>query len=197
MPSRMDLADQLSAHVPADAREAGHLLEILAFVARHAQPFDRSILEGHLTASLLVVSHSADEVLLLHHRKLGRWLQPGGHAEAGETAGETVALREAREETGVLDLALHPAAPRPLDVDVHAIPARPGEPAHRHLDLRYLAVAPNDTALRRQAEEANDLRWFAWSELRTLDLDPGLRRALAKVRRLTARRARGPAIRGR
>jgi 8-oxo-dGTP pyrophosphatase MutT (NUDIX family) len=194
MPSRMALADELRAHVPADAREAGHLREILAFVARHPRPFDRSILEGHLTASVLIVSHSSDEVLLLHHRKLGLWLQPGGHAEAGETAGETVALREAREETGVVDLSLHPTAPRPLDVDVHAIPARPGEPAHSHLDLRYLAVASNSTPLRRQAEEANDLRWFAWSELRTLDLDAGLRRALAKVRRLTARRARGPAI---
>jgi 8-oxo-dGTP pyrophosphatase MutT (NUDIX family) len=117
-------------------------------------------------------------VLLLHHRKLGRWLQPGGHAEPGERDGEAVALREAREETGLDGLLLHPSAPRPLDVDVHPIPARPDEPAHLHLDLRYLAVAPTGAALRRRAAEARALRWFTWDELAPLDLDPGLRRAL-------------------
>ena len=83
-------------------------------------------------------------VLLLHHRKLDRWLQPGGHAEPGEADGEEVALREAREETGIAALRLHPDAPRPLDVDVHAIPARGSEPAHLHLDLRYVVIAPDE-----------------------------------------------------
>jgi 8-oxo-dGTP pyrophosphatase MutT (NUDIX family) len=118
-------------------------------------------------------------VLLLHHRKLQRWLQPGGHADPGETTGEQVALREAREETG-LAVALHPSAPRPLDLDVHVIPARPGEPAHEHHDLRYLAVA--EGTLRPAQEEAADLRWFDWDAMAALDLDPGLRRGLAKAR---------------
>jgi 8-oxo-dGTP pyrophosphatase MutT (NUDIX family) len=121
-------------------------------------------------------------VLLVHHRKLGRWLQPGGHAEAGETAGETVALREAREETGVADLRLHPRAPRPLDVDVHQIPARPDELAHEHLDLRYLVIASEAASTLAQADEVSEMRWFTWAELTELDLDTGLRRALAKVR---------------
>jgi 8-oxo-dGTP pyrophosphatase MutT (NUDIX family) len=95
-----------------------------------------------------------------------------------------VALREAREETGIEGLALHPGAPRPLDVDVHDIPARPGEPNHEHLDLRYLVVAPDGAAPRRAAEESRALRWFTWDELQAVDLDPGLRRALAKVRLL-------------
>ncbi|HUG53433.1 MAG TPA: NUDIX hydrolase, partial [Vicinamibacteria bacterium] len=69
-----------------------------------------------------------------------------------------------------------------LDVDVHLIPARPGEPAHEHLDLRYLVMA-GDGPLARAPEEAVLLRWFGWDDLARLDLDRGLRRALAKARR--------------
>jgi 8-oxo-dGTP pyrophosphatase MutT (NUDIX family) len=180
------LREVLARHRPADSKGAADLAEILAFVDRYPEPFDRRIPEGHLTGSAVVVSAAGDRVLLLHHRKLERWLQPGGHAEPGEHDGETVALREAREETGIDGLALHPSAPRPLDVDVHLIPARGDEPAHRHLDLRYLVVAPAEATLRRQAAEARALRWFTWEELAALDLDPGLRRALRAARAFTS-----------
>src|SRR5262249_19010802 len=99
LPPRPSLRAGLLRHAPGDAKEAHDLAEILAFVDRHADPFDRGIVEGHLTGSAVVVSAAGDRTLLLHHRKLRRWLQPGGHAEAGEREGETVALREAREET--------------------------------------------------------------------------------------------------
>jgi 8-oxo-dGTP pyrophosphatase MutT (NUDIX family) len=174
----------LERHHPSDGHEAEDLARILEFVKGHAEPFDRGITEGHLTGSALVVSATGDRVLLLHHRKLHRWLQPGGHADAGEAAGETVALREALEETGIEGLALHPEAPRPLDVDVHGIPARGSEPAHEHLDLRYLVMAPSEATLTLKADESNDLRWFSWGDLETLGLDPGLRRAFAKARDL-------------
>jgi 8-oxo-dGTP pyrophosphatase MutT (NUDIX family) len=176
------LDERLRQHAPADAKEAADLAEIRAFIDRHPDPFDRRIVDGHLTGSAVVVSAAGDRVLLLHHRKLRRWLQPGGHAEPGERDGEVVALREAREETGIDGLELHPSAPRPLDVDVHPIPARGDEPAHRHLDLRYLVIAPDDAILRRLAAEARALRWFGWTELESLDLDSGLRRALRTAR---------------
>jgi 8-oxo-dGTP pyrophosphatase MutT (NUDIX family) len=179
----MSLAEQLRAHQPADAEEAADLAQIREFVARHAEPFDRRLPEGHLTGSAVVVSAAGGRVLLLHHRKLERWLQPGGHGDPGEATGEAVALREAREETGLPGLVLHPRAPRPLDVDVHDIPARPHEPAHQHLDLRYLVVAPAEAETVRSLEETNDLRWFRWDELPGLDLDGGLNRLLAKARR--------------
>jgi 8-oxo-dGTP pyrophosphatase MutT (NUDIX family) len=180
--ARDRLAAVLARHRPRDEREARDLARIRAFVASHPDPFDRRIPEGHLTASALVLSPAGAAVLLLHHRKLGRWLQPGGHAEPGEHDGAEIALREAREETGLAPLALHATAPRPLDVDVHVIPARDGEPAHEHLDLRYLVVASPAVALRPSAGEARDLRWFRWDELEPLDLDPGLRRALGTAR---------------
>lgn len=184
------LIDALQRHRPADAKEAVDLAEILGFVRRHPRPFDRGIAEGHLTGSAVVVAAAGDRVLLLHHRKLGRWLQPGGHAEAGEQDGEAVALREAEEETGIEGLVLHPSAPRPLDVDVHLIPARGDERAHLHLDLRYLAVAPAGAGLRRRAAEARALRWFAWDELPALDLDAGLCRALRAARAHTSQEER-------
>ncbi|HEY7413043.1 MAG TPA: NUDIX hydrolase [Vicinamibacteria bacterium] len=179
----MDLRDILASHRPADADEARHLARIRAFVEAHADPFDRRTPEGHLTGSAFVVAHDGARTLLLHHRKLERWLQPGGHADPGEADGETVALREAQEETGIAGLRLHPGAPRPLDVDVHAIPARGAEPAHEHLDLRYLVLAPPGLALARQPTESRALRWFGWDEAeRALVGDPGLVRGLRKAR---------------
>jgi len=182
----VSLEARLRRHEPRDPREAADLAVILAFVARHPDPFDRQIPEGHLTGSALVLSAAGDRVLLLFHRKLGRWLQPGGHAEPGETSGDVVALREAREETGIGALVLHPTASRPLDVDVHAIPAHGDEPAHQHLDLRYLVLALTEAPLRLAVAETRALRWFAWDELDGLDLDPGLRRALTTARALLA-----------
>jgi 8-oxo-dGTP pyrophosphatase MutT (NUDIX family) len=182
------LTESLAGHAPADRQEARDLRRILGFVARHADPFDRRIAEGHLTGSALLVSADGERTLLLFHHKLSRWLQPGGHADAGDDSGEAVALREAGEETGISGLCLHPRAPRPLDVDIHAIPARENEPAHEHLDLRYLVVAPYDAVPAPGAGESRLLRWFAWEELAELQLDAGLRRALGKARTLMQRR---------
>jgi 8-oxo-dGTP pyrophosphatase MutT (NUDIX family) len=178
----MDLRTTLARHAPADPEEAADLRRIVDFVAAHPDPFDRRNPSAHLTGSAFVVAEGGDRVLLLHHRKLARWLQPGGHADPGESSAEVVALREAREETGIRGLSLHPSAPRPLDVDVHEIPERRDEPAHQHLDLRYLVIAPPGAVPLRQAHEARLAQWFTWAELPSLDLDPGLRRGLAKAR---------------
>jgi 8-oxo-dGTP pyrophosphatase MutT (NUDIX family) len=175
------LDSELAAHVAADDKEALDVAFIRKFLREHpedahlrAQPL------GHLTGSGFVVDHTHTRVLLLHHRKLLRWLQPGGHGE-GELHPRAIALREIAEETGLARADLQPFPhEKLLDVDVHLIPARPGEPAHPHLDLRYGFVA-RAGALARLSDESTDLRWFELSGLPP-GLDDAARRAIRKLR---------------
>jgi 8-oxo-dGTP pyrophosphatase MutT (NUDIX family) len=184
---RAPLLAALRRFAPADAEEAKDRDRVVGFVERYPRPFDRTIREGHLTGSAITVSADGSRVLLLHHRKLGLWLQPGGHGDPGETTGEEVALREGFEESGIAGLALHPGAQRPLDIDVHEIPAFGAEPAHLHLDLRYLVVAPDADGVSPALAELHDIRWFRWDETDALFPDSGLRRALAKAKALVGR----------
>ena len=186
------LIGALRRHAPEDAEESVDRDRIVAFVESHERPFDRAIPEGHLTGSAITVSADGSRVLLLHHRKLGIWVQPGGHGDPGETTGEEVALREAFEESGIAGLALHASAPRPLDVDVHDVPAHGDEPAHEHLDLRYLVVAPKGARISPALAELHELRWVGWDEVDALEPDHGLRRALAKASALVRR----PSLKG-
>jgi 8-oxo-dGTP pyrophosphatase MutT (NUDIX family) len=94
---------------------------------------------------------------------------------------EATALREAREETGC-DVALHPLAPAPLDVDVHVIPARKSDPEHRHLDVRYLVVARNPEALAFDPNESHGAQWLTWDEVLARADEAPLKRMLEKAR---------------
>lgn len=183
----MSLAAILSAHRTSEPREERDRVRMVEFALAHPDPFDRSIPEGHFTGSGLVMSADGSSVLLLHHAKLERWLQPGGHGERGETEGEAVAGREVAEETG-LEPRLHPGAPRPFDVDIHKIPGRKPDPEHEHLDLRYLFVADPAETLRGESPESPPaltggplLRWFKVEEALAMDLDPGLKRMIRKA----------------
>ena len=170
---------QLAAHACADEKERSDVRFVRDFLAAH--PHDghlRAQLLGHLTGSGFVLDHARAHVLLLHHGRLNRWLQPGGHGE-GETDPRLIALREVEEETGLRDLQPFPDA-RLLDVDVHRIPERPLEPAHDHLDLRYGFIAAPD-AQPRISSESRALQWVPLDALPP-DADASLRRAVAKLR---------------
>lgn len=172
----------LAAHVATDEKERADLSAMRDFAASLAAPFSRGQWPAHFTGSAVVVDPSGERVCLVLHGKLNRWLQPGGHADeadGGELA--NTALREAREETG-LDVALHARAPRPLDVDVHVIPARKAEPEHRHLDVRYLVVAANPDALAHDPDESHGAQWLGWDEALARADEPALTRLLEKAR---------------
>jgi 8-oxo-dGTP pyrophosphatase MutT (NUDIX family) len=139
----MNVADLLRAYVAADEREEAERCAMLRLAEELERPTSREQARAHFTASAFVVDGSGERTCLVSHVKLQRLLQPGGHVEPTDLSFEAAALREAREETG-LELVLHPTAPRPFDLDIHEIPARPGEPAHFHLDVRYLLVGSGD-----------------------------------------------------
>lgn len=117
---------------------------------------------GHLTGSALVVDESGGRVLLLHHGKLNRWLQPGGHADGDFNLGR-VALRETQEETGLIRLQLIDS--EIFDLDIHEIPARGAEPAHLHFDVRYLIRADSSEEL----IVSNESHALAWIDLASLE----------------------------
>ena len=132
----------------------------LAFVEGHEHCLLRSCGPGHITASAWVVNSEWSCSLLTHHKKLGKWLQLGGHVD-GESEVERACLREAQEESGMLDFAFVPWAGdaiTPLDLDVHLIPARGGEAGHLHWDVRFLLQAAPGQALVVSAE-SNKLAW--------------------------------------
>ncbi|HVU78094.1 MAG TPA: NUDIX domain-containing protein [Gaiellaceae bacterium] len=135
----MRIAEVLQAYVASSDREEADRCAMLRLLPELAQPASRDQPRAHFTASAFVVDEAGARACLVTHVKLGRLLQPGGHIEPTDVSLEAAALREAREETA-LELSFHPRAPRPFDLDIHLIPERPGEPAHHHLDVRFLLV---------------------------------------------------------
>lgn len=150
------------------------------FVERNPDCFERSLEEGHVTGSALIIDRSGERTLLTHHRKLNLWLQPGGHAD-GSNDILTVAMQECWEETGLPDL--QPVSEQIFDLDIHGIPARKSEPAHFHFDIRFLVRnhGSDDYVI---SEESHDLAWVELRRLEDYTIEWSLRRMRDKALRL-------------
>lgn len=150
----------LAAFSPAQPRDLEAIELFAAFALEHADCCERTCAPGHFTGSAWLVSADGERALLLHHRKLDRWLQPGGHADGdGDLA--AVALREAEEETGLTGLRIEGGV---FDLDRHLIPARGAEPAHFHYDVRFVVRAGSDEAFT-VSEESHALAWLPVREV--------------------------------
>ncbi len=146
------------------------------FLGGHAEAFERELAIGHFTGSAWLVSADGTRVLLTHHRKLGRWLQLGGHAD-GDTDLARVALREAGEESGLDRLVVEPAI---FDLDRHRIPARGADPEHWHYDVRYVVHAGANEAFV-VSDESHALAWREIAEVaQDASADPSVRRMAMK-----------------
>lgn len=161
------LAQFIAATHSADAKAQAE--RVSAFVAHTTEPWSRATLAGHLTASAWVLDKTLTHVAMIHHRKLDKWLQPGGHIEETDVSWRDAAQREVTEEIGLTQFVSRAGDAQLFDVDVHAIPERGDVPAHFHYDLRFLFVADthaeHDATLQLNADEAHDCRWFALDAL--------------------------------
>ena len=165
----------LADHPAGDGREARSLERVREGMRTLSHPFDRHAALTHVTASAVVVGPRG--VLLHRHRRLHRWLQPGGHLDTGEQP-EEAARRECEEETGLA--VRHPrGGPVLVHVDVH-----PAADDHVHLDLRYLVHGP-DAEPAPPPGESQAVAWFSWSDAEAV-ADEALVGALRSARRLIA-----------
>jgi 8-oxo-dGTP pyrophosphatase MutT (NUDIX family) len=177
----------LARYTPDDPEEAAMTARLRRFLAGLEDPraaFGRAPAGcapewGHVTGSAWVVSRDGFRVVLVHHGKLNRWVQPGGHCD-GDPDVLAVARRETREETGLDAL---PLGNNIFDVDVHPIPAHGDTPAHIHYDARFLLGAEAGMAPVASAE-SHAVRWVSLDEAALLNRGASVARMIAKTRRL-------------
>ncbi len=187
MPSTLASAENAShlrryaEHWPEEAETVAEFIELLADAE---DPFCRERIAGHFTASAWLVDATGERVVLMHHRKLDRWLQPGGHAD-GDRDLARVALREAGEESGLVGLVLEPEI---FDLDRHWIPQRSDVPGHWHYDVRYVIRATGSDAFVINEESLA----LAWREIATLGDEPGLD---PSIQRMAGKWVRGHVLR--
>ena len=166
------LIDAYRARYPEEVDAA----RLRRFVEAQPRCFERDCFDdGHVTGSAWVVDSAGSRVLLTHHRKLGKWLQLGGHSD-GDPDTLAVALREAQEESG---LAVRPISEAVLDIDIHTIPARKGEPAHLHYDVRFVLRASSSERLC-ISPESIDLAWIDIDDLPRLTGEESMLRMARK-----------------
>ncbi|WP_348638496.1 NUDIX domain-containing protein [Streptomyces sp. HYC2] len=153
---RSTVTGYLGAH-PEDESELAVIQDLLD---NGAEPTSRKEFQGHATSGAVLIN---DEglVLHIHHLALGKWLLPGGHLEERDTTLREAALRELTEETGVRPETAAPAGDLPVHIDIHRIPANDakGEPAHRHIDFRYVFRTGIGSHLTLQEEEVTGAAW--------------------------------------
>ncbi|BBZ45568.1 NUDIX hydrolase [Mycobacterium parmense] len=140
---------------PPDPAQDSLRHAVLAFVHGRPDACLRECVPGHVTASALVLDHTGTRVLLTLHPRVGRWVQLGGHCDAGDADIVAAALREATEESGVDALRIDPEL---AAVHVHPVTCSLGVPT-RHLDLQFVAHAPAGVHIA-ISDESVDLRWW-------------------------------------
>ena len=174
---RNPLLQRLANHQPFNQEEAQFKQQMIEFVNQNSDCFERTLLTGHITGSAWIVDKSRQFTLLTHHRKLDEWFQTGGHCD-GDSDVLNVAMKEAREETGLTDIQA--ISPNIFDIDIHEIPERKGVPTHLHYDVRFLLEADMNQPLI-ISSESSDLAWVELSKVSQLNDSQSIMRMAEKL----------------
>jgi 8-oxo-dGTP pyrophosphatase MutT (NUDIX family) len=174
------LVTVLDGYQPRTRGEADDLERVMERVAT-GQPWDRST-PLHVTASAMIVHPASEHVLLRWHARQRDWLQVGGHGDPGEVDPFAIALREAREETGLDDLVGWPDG-RIVHVAIVPVPAATHEPAHEHADVRFVMATEQPDRARPENPTAA-LRWMTIPDAMTTTANANVRETLARVEHL-------------
>jgi 8-oxo-dGTP pyrophosphatase MutT (NUDIX family) len=175
---RLSLIHFFKDYRPIDPEEEVFVPQFLDLLSQ-APCFERTHLPGHITGSAWIVNPERTQSLLVHHAKLNKWVQPGGHADGDENI-LRVAIREAEEETGLKNLTL--VTRDPFDVDIHTIPQRPGFPEHLHYDIRFLLEASLKEPIL-VSEESHDVKWIPLHSLENFNRERSVLRMRDKLLR--------------
>lgn len=175
--NRIDLVNSLKDYQTSFPEEEDFLKRFLSLLS-DTSCFERTHLPGHITGSAWIVDSSRTQVLLVHHAKLNKWVQPGGHADGDENI-LRVALKEAEEETGLKKFKILDDK-KPFDVDIHLIPQRKEFPEHFHYDVRFLLEA-NPNELIHVSEESHDVKWVRLHDLEKYNQERSVMRMKDKL----------------
>jgi 8-oxo-dGTP pyrophosphatase MutT (NUDIX family) len=172
---RKSLVGMLQSYISDFAEEQKFVSSFLELLT-HQDCFQRTHLPGHITGSAWILNKEKTRTLLVHHAKLNKWVQPGGHAD-GEENILNVALREAEDETGLKNFK---PSGKIFDVDIHLIPERKDFPEHFHYDIRFLVEA-NDQEQIIVSEESHDVQWIDLNELEKFTTERSVLRMKEKL----------------
>ena len=176
---RYDLIRSLDQYTTPYREEACYIPRFISLLSNFSSCYHRSLLSGHITASAWIIDESATSALLIHHKKLNRWLQPGGHADGDENL-LVVAKKEAEEETGLQLMRPHDSLI--FDIDIHVIPRHKGINAHFHYDVRFLFIA-DDREYYAKNHESNEIAWFPLDDIDDLvDHSQSIQRMVLKTK---------------
>jgi 8-oxo-dGTP pyrophosphatase MutT (NUDIX family) len=159
--NRAQLTHRLQHYETPFEEELLFVPRFLSLIINFPDCYRRSLASGHITASAWIVNREQQAILLVHHRKLGRWLQPGGHAD-GEEDVMSVAYREAVEETGLA--RLRPVSKHLFDIDIHRIPRHGDIAPHLHYDVRFLFESES-AELQLNSRESHEVAWVSMKKV--------------------------------
>ena len=169
----MKIVEEIKKYRPCNAQEQRDQALILDFLEKNGDAFLRSNLLAHMTASSWIVNPERTKTLMVYHNIHDSWSWTGGHAD-GETDLLSVALREAREETGIEHV--RPLSPEIFSLEVLTVDGheKRGEyvPSHLHMNVTYLLEAEESDTLHICREENSGVAWFTLEEALKASTEP-------------------------